>query len=104
MTNIGRLEKILEKIPKDKKHEADLLANELRFIIGECENLQKDIKANGCVEEFKQGKQEFLRESPYLTAYNKLMKTYDTFFKSLMNLVPKEALMSDDAIDEKFFK
>lgn len=104
MNEIKRLENILSKIPEDKMEEANLLADELRFIIEQSNKLRKDIDKNGCVENFEQGKQKFLRESPYLTAYNKLMKTYDTFFKNLLALVPKEVLMADDEIDEKFFK
>ena len=104
MKELDKLENILAKIPQDKIVEANLLADELKFIIKQTENLRKDIDKKGCVEKFEQGKQKFLRESPYLTAYNKLMKTYDTFFKNLMALVPKEAIMSDDDIDEKYFQ
>lgn len=103
MKDIKELESILKKIPEDKMNEAELIANELRFIVKQTTQLQKDIEVNGCVENFEQGKQKFLRESPYLSAYNKLMKTYDTFLKQLLNLVPKEVEISDDEIDEKYF-
>ena len=38
--------------------------------------LKKDIQEKGAVEHFINGKQDFLRESPALASYNKLMKTH----------------------------
>ena len=94
-----QLEKILEKIPPEKSNEADLISNELRFILEQLEELKKQIKEQGVVEHFINGKQDFLRESPALASYNKLMKTYDTFYKNLLNLIPKEDLLSEDTFD-----
>lgn len=94
------LEKILKKIPNEKSNEAFLIAEELKFILKTIEELKKDIEEKGAVEHFINGKQDFLRESPALASYNKLMKTYDTFYKNLINLVPKEDLNVDDDFDE----
>ena len=52
------------------------------------------------MEHFINGKQDFLRESPALASYNKLMKTYDTFYKNLLALVPKEELNVEDEFDD----
>ena len=93
------LKKILEKIPNEKLNEAHLIVDELKFILDTTEELKKKIKETGAVEHFKNGKQDFLRESPALASYNKLMKTYDTFYKNLVNLVPKEELFDDDEFD-----
>lgn len=93
------LEKIVEKIPNEKLNEAELIVSELRFILETIEELKKDIKEKGAVEHFINGKQDFLRESPALGSYNKLMKTYDTFYKNLLNLVPKEDISEDDEFD-----
>ena len=57
--------------------------------------MKKTIKETGSVEHFINGKQDFLRESPALASYNKLMKTYDTFYKNLINLIPKDEAMDD---------
>lgn len=100
---ISKLDAIMEKIPEDKKDEATLIYNELKFITAQTRKLRAEIRRSGSVEDFTQGKQTFKRESPYLTAYTKYMKTYDTFLKNLLALVPKDKLMNDDEIDEKYF-
>ena len=94
------LENILKKIPKDKTDEAILISNEMKFILKTIEELKKDIQEKGAVEHFINGKQDFMRESPALTGYNKLMKTYDTFYKNLLNLVPKEDVLNDYEFDD----
>lgn len=94
------LENILKKIPEEKMNEATLISNEMKFILITIDELKKDIQEKGAVEHFINGKQDFLRESPALASYNKLMKTYDTFYKNLMALVPKEELNVDDEFDE----
>ena len=84
------LENILKKIPDEKLNEAALISNEMKFILKTIELLKADIEEKGAVEHFINGKQDFLRESPALASYNKLMKTYDTFYKNLIALLPKE--------------
>ena len=96
---ITKLDKILEKIPTEKQNEADLIVEELRFILETIDDLKKKIKETGSVEHFINGKQDFLRESPALASYNKLMKTYDTFYKNLINLVPKDEMNEDEVFD-----
>ena len=91
---------ILKKIPEEKINEATLISNELFFILKTIEELKKDIQEKGAVEHFINGKQDFLRESPALASYNKLMKTYDTFYKNLLALVPKEELNVEDEFDD----
>ena len=95
-----QLEQILKKIPSEKVNEADLIANELRFVLETTEKLRKDIQENGAVEHFINGKQDFLRESPAMISYNKLMKTYNTLYKNLLELIPKEDISNDDIFDE----
>lgn len=96
------IDEILKKIPSDKMNEASLVADKLRYMEAKLEEVQQKIDETGVVEHFINGKQDFLRESPALASYNKLMKTYDTFYKNLINLVPKETIdeNTDDDIDE----
>ena len=94
------LENILKKIPSEKMDEATLVSNEMKFILKTIEELKKDIEEKGAVEHFINGKQDFLRESPALASYNKLMKTYDTFYKNLIALVPKEEITGEDTFDD----
>ena len=93
------LEEILKKIPNEKLNEANLIVEELSFILETIKELKQDIKKQGAVEHFINGKQNFLRESPALASYNKLMKTYDTFYKNLINLIPKDDITEDDEFD-----
>ena len=95
-----QLEQILKKVPTEKENEASLIANELRFVLDTTEKLRKDIQENGAVEHFINGKQDFLRESPAMISYNKLMKTYNTLYKILLELIPKEELPTEDLFDE----
>lgn len=98
--NMQKLDNILKKIPAEKMNEATLISEEMKFILITIEELKKDIQEKGAVEHFEQGKQNFLRESPALSSYNKLMKTYDTFYKNLIALVPKEDINVSDSFDD----
>ena len=96
-----QIDEILKKIPDDKLNEATLVADKLKFMELKLADLQKSIDEQGVVEHFINGKQDFLRESPALASYTKLMKTYDTFYKNLINLVPKDAIdLNTDSVDE----
>lgn len=102
------LEDIYNKISDVNKSEGTLIYNEMLFMLDTLEVLKNEIKQNGATEHFIQGKQNFLRENPSLTAYNKLMKTYDTFYKNLINLLPKTATPNDSTdildIDDFMFE
>ena len=95
------LERIMKKIPDEKQNEASLLYDELIFILETIKELKLKISTDGAVERFEQGKQSFLRESPALTGYNKLMKTYDTFYKNLIALIPKGETTTDNFEDDE---
>lgn len=99
------LDAIYKRIPSDKKSEATLIYNELSFILETVETLKAEIREKGATEHFINGKQDFLRESPSLASYNKLMKTYDTFYKNLINLLDdsKEQENNNDIMDYSDF-
>ena len=98
---IKQIDEILKKIPNDKRSEASLIAEKLTYMEEKLVEIQKQIDEQGVVEHFINGKQDFLRESPALASYTKLMKIYDTFYKNLINLLPKETVeeTSDDLDD-----
>lgn len=98
---IKQIDEILKKIPNDKRSEASLIAEKLTYMEEKLVEIQKQIDEQGVVEHFINGKQDFLRESPALASYTKLMKIYDTFYKNLINLLPKETVeeISDDLDD-----
>ena len=81
------LDELYNKISDDRRNEATLIYNELSFIIDTIEVLKDEIRTKGATEHFINGKQDFLRESPALASYNKMMKTYDIFYKNLINLL-----------------
>ena len=94
--NKKELDTLYNKISEDKKSEGKLIYNELSFIIDTINKLKDEIKNNGAVEHFINGKQNFLRENPALTSYNRLLKNYDIFYKNLINLIPKDTDYIDD--------
>lgn len=80
---------ILEKIPQEKKHIAQRLIDELLFMQDTLTDLKAKIRENGTTEQFIQGKQNFTREAPALTAYNKTIAQYSKLYKQLSDLIPK---------------
>ena len=84
------LKEILEKVPEDKKAIAGRIADELIFMQDTLTDLKKQIKEYGTVEQFIQGKQQFLRESPALKSYNTTIQRYSALYKQLTDLLPKE--------------
>ena len=101
----NEIDEILKKIPNEKMNEATLIADKLRYIESKLVEVQKVIDEKGVVEHFINGKQDFLRESPALKCYTQLMKTYDVFYKNLLNLVPKEIdneINVDDVLNEEY--
>ncbi len=81
--------KILKQVPEDKKPIAASLIKELTFMALTLDDLKLQVEEGGTVELFKQGKQEFLRESPALKAYNTTVQRYSLLYKQLADLLPK---------------
>ena len=80
---------ILQKIPDDKQLIGRKLIEELSFIEDTLQTLKERIAADGVVEEFSQGKQNFLRESPALKAYNTTVQRYSVMYRQLTDLIGK---------------
>lgn len=86
---VAELSAILQKIPEDKQYIAQKLIDELVFMSDTLTTLKRQIKTDGTQEEFIQGKQNFVRESPALTSYTKLIARYGAMYKQLCDLMPK---------------
>ena len=86
----NELKQILEKIPADKRVVGQRLADELVFMQGTLETLKEMINEKGPIEDFVNGKQNFTVESPALKGYNNMLRQYNSTFKQLCNLMPKE--------------
>jgi len=82
-------EEILQRIPEDRQVIGRKLITELQFMETTLENLRAQIKASGETEEFIQGTQNFLRESPALKGYNTTVQRYSVMFRQLTDLMQK---------------
>ena len=91
-----RVKKVYDKYKKTFKNigktkldiNDDLLVN-IAFMVVTLEELQNEVHEKGVVEKFEQGKQNFLRESPALKAYNTTIKNYNSSMKILNDLLPE---------------
>jgi hypothetical protein len=83
--------KILKQVPEDRKPIAEKLIKEITFMAKTLDELREQIEEGGTVELFKQGNQEFLRESPALKGYNTTVQRYSLLYKQLTDLLPKSA-------------
>lgn len=88
---ISELNKIVKQIPEDKQTVAKNLIEEITFLYDTMADLKRQIAERGTVELFMQGKQQFLRESPALKAYNVSVSRYQALYKQLVDLMPKTA-------------
>lgn len=84
-------DEILKKIPEDKRYIGEKLVTELSFIETTLDRLRSQISKGGEVEHFKQGSQDFLRESPALKAYNTTVQRYSVMYRQLTDLMGKSA-------------
>ena len=91
MKTENSLMKLLDKIPEDKKPIGEKLIYELAFIECTLHQLRDHIIEKGEIEHFKQGKQEFYRESPALKAYNTTVQRYSVMYRQLTDLMGKSA-------------
>ena len=96
--------KILKQIPEDKILIAKGLIKELTFMAVTLDELKEQIEEGGTIELFKQGKQEFLRESPALKSYNTTVQRYSLFYKQLTDLLPKAAREAQENALYEFIK
>ena len=69
LKDVRKLKKILKLVPADRKDIAEKLIAET-------------------VDHFKQGAQEFDRESPALKAYNTTIQRYSLLYRQLTDLLP----------------
>ena len=88
LKDVRKLKKILKLVPADRKDIAEKLIVEIAFVAETLADLREKIKENGTVDHFKQGKQEFLRESPALKSYNTTIQRYSLLYKQLTDLLP----------------
>ena len=76
--NLRQLRRLLKLVPADRKAVAENLLQEVVFI-----------EEHGAIDHFKQGKQEFNRESPAVKTYNTMIQRYSLLYKQLTDMLPK---------------
>lgn len=86
------LKKLLKLVPDDRKTIAGKLITEIVFMTKTLMELKKSVEADGAIDLFKQGKQEFKRENPALKSYNAMIQRYSLLNKQLTDLLPKPQL------------
>lgn len=98
---MAALKRLIKQVPADRKAIADSLFKELVFMEKTLEELRETVDKDGPVSLFKQGKQEFLRESPALKSYNTTIQRYSLLYKQLTDLLPPSVRpeASDPLID-----
>ena len=89
--NIKKLNDLVDLVPQEKQVVATRLVEELVFMAETLADLKENIKQHGTIELFKQGSQEFYRESPAVKSYSTLIARYGNMYKQLVDLLPKAA-------------
>lgn len=87
--SLRKLKPMLKLIPADRAAIGERLIEEIAFMTATLAALRASIEEHGVEDHFKQGKQEFMRESPALKAYNTTIQRYSLLFKQLTDLLPK---------------
>lgn len=100
-TDKGKLAGISAKIPEDKKEVAADLHKQLIFMAESLDELIFNVKENGPVTLFEQGKQKMIIENPAMKSYNTTIQRYSLIYKQLLDLLPKEEpKMENDDFDD----
>ncbi len=87
--DMRKLKTIIMQISSDRRAIAEELAKEIMFMAATLEELRQNVQENGAVDLFKQGSQEFMRESPALKAYNTTIQRYSLLYKQIVDMLPK---------------
>lgn len=85
-----RLESLCEGLPEKKKAVALPLIEQAAFMQITLEDLQKDILADGCTEEYQNGKnQSGMKATASLQAYNAMVKNFAGICERLDRILPE---------------
>lgn len=89
LQDLRKMKKLLKLIPNERKAIAEKLIEEIAFMSATLSELRNTVTEKGAVDNFKQGSQEFMRESPALKAYNTTIQRYSLLYRQLTELLPK---------------
>lgn len=83
LKNMRKLKRLLKLVPVDRRAVAEKLIAEIAFMEDTLNGLRRHIEKNGAIDHFKQGQQEFDRESPAVKTYNTMIRAIALFIGSL---------------------
>lgn len=87
---ISKFRKIFKNLDEDKKKILEKLIENVAFMSVTLEDLQESIKEKGCIEEYKNGENQFgYKESTESKVYNSTIKNYNTCIRQLIDQLPK---------------
>lgn len=89
-TNFGDYAESYEKVDPARRVVAEKYIAELIFMEGQLAILKESIRQDGAVDNFTQGRQSMLRESPAMKAYCTLVSRYGDIQKKLADLLPEK--------------
>ena len=84
---IKRLTDIFKEVDSKKQRTVKGLIEESAFMNVTLSELEEDINKNGSIELFKNGSQEFYKESASVKTYNTMINRYTAAVKELLRLV-----------------
>ena len=84
----GVYQDIFDQVDPSRQAVAGKYIDELRFMESQLKKLKQSIKKDGAVDQFEQGRQSMLRESPAMKAYCALVQRYGDMGKKLADLLP----------------
>ena len=88
--NFGDYAESYEKVDPARRVVAEKYIAELIFMEGQLAILKESIRQDGAVDNFTQGRQSMLRESPAMKAYCTLVQRYGDIQKKLADLLPEK--------------
>lgn len=98
---LDKLKDIFKNIPEDKYRVCESLINNAAFMAERLEELQEKIVAEGCVEEYQNGANQWgKKKSAAVEVYNTMIKNYIATIKQLIEYLPKsDEEKADELID-----
>lgn len=101
-TELSRLTRIFEKIPKDNFDTLEGVIEEAANIRVTMQDMRQELDATGWVEFFQQSKDvdPYERTRPLANQYNSMNKNYQNLIKMLKDSLPKEQIEEDDGFDD----
>lgn len=90
-TEEERLLSIFSALDENERQVAEGLVRQASFMLVVLDDLQKAIKQNGSVGEYKNGEHQYgTKQSAELQAYNQTLRSYNAVVAKLLKIVPRK--------------